>query len=235
MCCHPYSSSGASAYEQCLAQTPENPNWGYEPENGPSTWGGLCTCGKHQSPINIQKDWFNGNSAITFGNYDSTGPLTMTNTGHTVVISGFDNWAHQPYISDGGLGTKYRLYQFHFHWSQNAAASSEHTVDGQFFDAELHMVHVKDAFSFGQARAISDGIAALGIFYKIGFDGRSILALQNGLNEVTSNGGGQIEVRRPQTLQILYPPLICPTIWGGFFATTDRLRRRPAVLKTSCG
>uniref|UniRef100_A0A183C1Q1 Carbonic anhydrase n=1 Tax=Globodera pallida TaxID=36090 RepID=A0A183C1Q1_GLOPA len=169
-----------------MAQANEGEHWGYEPENGPSTWGGLCQTGKRQSPINIQKDCFNENKTpqLTFENYDKNGLVTMTNSGHSVMISGFNNWPLQPFISDGGLGSKYMLNQFHFHWSQNANGS-EHTVDGEHFDAELHMVHIKEGLSFSEAIDSSDGLAVLGIFYKIGDDGRSMLSLQNGLNEVT--------------------------------------------------
>uniref|UniRef100_A0A914I0L1 Carbonic anhydrase n=1 Tax=Globodera rostochiensis TaxID=31243 RepID=A0A914I0L1_GLORO len=199
------------AQDQFMTQAHEGEHWGYEPENGPSTWGGLCQTGKRQSPINIQKDCFNGNKTpkITFENYDKNGSVTMTNSGHSVMISGFNNWTLQPFISDGGLGSKYMLNQFHFHWSQNTNGS-EHTVDGEHFDAELHMVHIKEGLSFSEASNSSDGLAVLGIFYKIGHNGHSMLALQNGLKEVTKkDASAQIEnyvpaVNLPDHLEMFF-------------------------------
>ncbi|KAL3107153.1 hypothetical protein niasHT_019549 [Heterodera trifolii] len=170
-------------------ETEEHPHkteetWNYEE---PEEWGGKCQKGDRQSPIDIHKQWFIDYKipAITFANYEKNGTVTMKNNGHTVIVSGFDTWEKQPNIADGGLGSKYMLSQFHFHWSQNENGS-EHTVDGEHYDAEIHLVHVKEGLSLSEALALSDGVAVLGIFFKSAYVGSALLALQNGLSQVTN-------------------------------------------------
>ena len=55
--------------------------------------------------------------------------MPFVHNGHTTQVN---------YPSGSTLtvaGCEYELIQFHFHHS------SEHTVDGHFFDLELHLVH----------------------------------------------------------------------------------------------
>lgn len=58
------------------------------------------------------------------------------------------------YLKDDYLKIKYDALQFHFH------APSEHTIDGEFRDLELHIVHY-----------LQDGdllkLSVLGIFFDI--------------------------------------------------------------------
>jgi carbonic anhydrase len=56
-----------------------------------------------------------------------------------VKVSGFDKWSvkNQPYIHGGALSSRYQLAQFHLHWAQDNGNGSEHTVNGQWFPAEV--------------------------------------------------------------------------------------------------
>lgn len=54
----------------------------------------------------------------------------------TVEISGFAGWANRPMIQGGGLGARYMLSQFHFHWAQSENGS-EHQFNGTHFPAEV--------------------------------------------------------------------------------------------------
>jgi carbonic anhydrase len=57
-------------------------DWGYDPDNGPSTWGGMCKSGTHQSPINIQTSSVEVDSNINeigFTNYEIYGLLNVKN------------------------------------------------------------------------------------------------------------------------------------------------------------
>ena len=107
--------------------------WGYEAENGPDVWGQLspeyrlCSAGIHQSPIDIVNPTPAKLSPIIF-NYQSTS-LNIRNTGNTIeVVYPAGSWIEID-------GTKYHLLQFHFH------APSEHTVVGNLYDMEMHLVH----------------------------------------------------------------------------------------------
>jgi carbonic anhydrase len=58
----------------------------------------------------------------------------LTNTGVKGDFPGIDQCEH-PSVEIPGISGVYRAAQFHIH------TSSEHTIDGEFFGAELHTVH----------------------------------------------------------------------------------------------
>ncbi len=117
--------------------------WNHNPASdiGPNFWGELtfpfATCGagdpfevgKKQSPVNIvtAETVAAGLPALAF-QYHAT-PFVVENTGHVVEV---------PYAPGSAIRVgqdTYQLLQFHVH------APSEHTVNGQFAAAELHLVH----------------------------------------------------------------------------------------------
>ena len=116
-----------------VAQHTEAVCWGYEAENGPNVWARLspeyrlCDMGTRQSPIDIVNPTPTELPPITF-NYRSTS-LTIQNTGNTITVA----YPEGSWIEVDG--TKYHLLEFHFH------APSEHTVDGNRSDMEMHLVH----------------------------------------------------------------------------------------------
>ena len=111
----------------------EGTHWGYEAENGPDVWGQLspeyrlCSAGIHQSPIDIVNPTPVELPDLVF-NYQPTA-LNIHNTGHTIQVT----YPEGSWIEVNG--TRYQLLQFHFH------APSEHTVESQPFDIEMHLVH----------------------------------------------------------------------------------------------
>ena len=124
--------------------------WGYEAENGPDVWAQLspeyrlCSVGIHQSPIDIVNPTPAELLPITF-NYRPTS-LKIHNTGNTIEVAYQEgSWIQVD-------GTKYRLLQFHFH------APSEHTVTGNPYEMEMHLVHESE-----------DGtLAVIGVLIKSG-------------------------------------------------------------------
>ncbi|KAJ1348482.1 hypothetical protein KIN20_003789 [Parelaphostrongylus tenuis] len=112
-----------------------------------------------------------------FVHYDIDGPINIVNNGHTVKVDGFDKWrSKQPYIQGGGLKHRYKLVQFHFHWSQHDHHGSEHKIGGLHYPAELHLVHVREDLELEDAMRRPDGVAVVGVFIVIGHDGSSIAA-----------------------------------------------------------
>ena len=129
----------------------EKVEWGYEAENGPDVWAQLnpkyilCANGKHQSPIDLVNPTPEKLSPITY-TYDSTTILNIQNTGHTIEVAYPEgNWIEVD-------GTRYQLLQFHFH------APSEHTVAGQPFAMEMHLVHKSE----------EGNLAVVGVFIESG-------------------------------------------------------------------
>ncbi|XP_016104331.1 carbonic anhydrase 9-like [Sinocyclocheilus grahami] len=70
-------------------------------------------------------------------------------------------------VSGGNLGETYKAVQFHLHWGTNGGPGSEHTVDGEQYPMELHIVHMKQRFNrLEDALRDPSGIAVLGFFYE---------------------------------------------------------------------
>jgi carbonic anhydrase len=109
-------------------------HWGYEGAEGPEHWGelspdyALCSTGTEQTPIDVPSTALVNPADITF-NYQPA-DLVIANNGHTVQV---DYSQGSSSIEVGGK--TYNLLQFHFH------TPSEHTVDSQPTDLELHLVH----------------------------------------------------------------------------------------------
>ncbi|XP_043076737.1 carbonic anhydrase IV c isoform X2 [Puntigrus tetrazona] len=68
----------------------------------------------------------------------------------------------------GGLPAAYKAIQFHLHWGENSGQGSEHSVDGERYPMELHIVHIKEKYgSLGEALNDSTGVAALAFFFEV--------------------------------------------------------------------
>lgn len=142
-------------------------HWSYKGKTGPEFWGdlsydfALCKTGKKQSPVNIdttkmQKEIL---PALDFS-YDKT-PLRMINNGHSIQI----NCAKGNFVTFGE--NKYELIQFHFH------RTSEHTINNEYFDMELHLVH----------RSAKGDILIIGVFFEEGRFNSEIKEIWNHIDE----------------------------------------------------
>lgn len=153
-------------------------HWGYLPEQangvilkGDEGWGGQCSLGRRQSPIDLAEDAavLGKYAPLKFDNYgDILQNAKVRNTGHSLQIDVLDG---QEYIlSGGGLPGAYVMDQMHFHWS------SEHTINGHRNGLELHIVsHNKLYQNFSTAVKNKKGIAVLGIFFHVGGEHNYVL------------------------------------------------------------
>ncbi|XP_010773959.1 carbonic anhydrase 4-like [Notothenia coriiceps] len=138
------------------------------PCNGPEKWNHAnSNCeGKQQSPINIVTRKTLKDERLTpfkFDNYQQIFRGTIKNNGHSVQVG----VPHLSTVSGGGLPTSYKAVQFHLHWGNNGGPGSEHTIDGEQYPMELHIVHMKHHY-IDLTTALSDpeGVAVLGFFYE---------------------------------------------------------------------
>lgn len=119
-------------------------HWSYEGDHGPAHWGGLCSSGKNQSPVDL-RDAVKATLAPLSFKYDSLAQDVLNN-GHTVQVT---------YAPGSALTVdshQYQLKQFHFH------APSENLLDGKHFPLEVHFVH-----------ADADGnLAVVAVFFEDG-------------------------------------------------------------------
>jgi carbonic anhydrase len=163
--------------------------WNHDPASdiGPNFWGSLsfpfAACGSQFDPVTNVLDGFvhvgrkqtpvDIDVATTIltalpaiqVNYNAA-PFIVENTGHVVEV---------PYPPGSFLRVgqdAYELLQFHFH------APSEHTVNGGFAAAELHLVH----------RNILLDLAVVGIFLQVGAPVNAVID-QILLNAPLAEGG----------------------------------------------
>lgn len=115
-------------------------HWSYEGETAPDYWGELdlsfsaCINGTEQSPIDIVTSQIveAEESEIIDIHYQPT-TITIENNGHTIQAN---TETQNNSIILGG--TIYKLSQLHFH------TPSEHQLNGESFDMEIHLVHKSD-------------------------------------------------------------------------------------------
>ncbi|CAG5121845.1 unnamed protein product [Candidula unifasciata] len=147
--------------------------WNYG-DAGPTHWPySFPDCnGPMQSPININTSTVLYDSSLEpldISDYYITSGVHMKLEnvgGHTaeVIVSGTPL-----YLKGGSLPARYKLEQLHFHWGKNSSVGSEHSINGRFAPAELHIVHRQERFSnVGLAAASPHGLTVLSFLFKVG-------------------------------------------------------------------
>ena len=87
----------------------------------------------------------------------------MINDGQSIRV----HYDDESEITGANLEGSYRLAQFHFHWGSHAGFGSEHSIDSQHAEAELHFVHWATKYgNIAEAMKHDDGLAVLGVFIK---------------------------------------------------------------------
>ncbi|XP_065161502.1 carbonic anhydrase isoform X2 [Atheta coriaria] len=144
-------------------------NWGYCTNNGPETWSKSYPAagGARQSPVDIcPPDLQMLQVKKLSWQYIPENEKTVTNSGHSWVVN-VDGTGSE--LCGGPLDAHYKLEQFHCHWGVSDNEGSEHTVQGQKFAGELHLVHWNTKYSsFLEAAKHPDGLCVLGVFLKPG-------------------------------------------------------------------
>jgi len=152
-------------------------SWDYKVNGamGPSKWKVHNKhCGDNaQSPINIlTKDvQHNKDLGLQLHDYNQIGGNTtfkMHNRNTDIGFLAKSKNKHNPPQSVTFKGTKYRFYQFHFHWGSESFQGSEHLLDWQRSAAELHMIHQNTKYpNISMAVDKSDGLLVWGHFLKV--------------------------------------------------------------------
>ncbi|XP_060768189.1 carbonic anhydrase 4-like [Neoarius graeffei] len=135
---------------------------------GPAAWNEMTrTCGgNRQSPINIVTKKTKQDSSLTafkFTDYDKTFNTMLKNTGETVSL----DIPLGASVSGGNLSQTYNAFQLHFHWGNNGSSGSEHTLDGEQYPMEMHILHIKDTYiTVEDVLNDTTGQAILGFFFE---------------------------------------------------------------------
>ncbi|XP_063915261.1 carbonic anhydrase 2-like isoform X2 [Zophobas morio] len=147
-------------------------DWGYSQFNGPETWAKCYpeAAGDRQSPVDIQQvclKSLNTNQKLTW-RYIAENTEDVTNPGYCWKVHVRGDGSE---LTGGPLeDNKYVLEQFHCHWGQDNDQGSEHTVNGEKYAGELHLVHWNTTkyCSFAEAAKYPDGLCVIGVFLKPG-------------------------------------------------------------------
>ncbi|XP_006899537.1 PREDICTED: carbonic anhydrase 4 [Elephantulus edwardii] len=150
----------------------------------PDKWSGSCQ-GNNQSPINIVTSKAHVNHSLgsfSFFGYDKKHSWSVQNNGHTVMVNLENNIS----IAGGGLATRYWAKQLHLHWSQQLDKGSEHSLDGEHFAMEMHIVHEKEGISRNkkEAKNSKDDIAVLAFLVEAGSKNDGFQALVEVLDDI---------------------------------------------------
>ncbi|KAI5096667.1 carbonic anhydrase 4 [Silurus meridionalis] len=135
----------------------------------PSQWDkAFPECGgQTQSPINIvtQKARHAPHlTPIIFEGYTQTLNVTVQNVGYSAVLA----LPPSLRIRGGDLPATYKAIQLHLHWGVEDGLGSEHTIDGEQYPMELHIVHIKEQYNtLKEAMNDSVGVAGLAFFYEV--------------------------------------------------------------------
>jgi len=117
--------------------------WSYHGACGPSCWSShFPDCGKNsQSPIDLTRDFTGGKGGkVNFYHYDKISRQShFHNNGHSDQDEADDIGDSKMF--GGPLDGDYKLIQLHFHWGANDSLGSEHTINGQRFPLEMHLVN----------------------------------------------------------------------------------------------
>jgi len=142
--------------------------------------------GKRQSPIDIDtsKTFDTTTGSLKFSGYGGDLAGTFTNTGKSLKFTPEATEASDlPGIKDKNgshIMGSYELLQLHFHWGSDNDRGSEHTIDGNRFAMEMHLVHIKKQYlgDTDAALASPDGLSVVGIMFVVGQNGSDFAPLQ---------------------------------------------------------
>merc|ERR1712226_474285 len=115
--------------------------------------------------------------ADRLGGGDSRLDGEVKNNGHTAVL-GVVHEDESDGIMTGpvlGEGQSYQMLQLHFHWGADDSRGSEHTINGEEFPMEMHIVHKKVGLTVEEALATSDGLAVVGQMFQISDEDNEVL------------------------------------------------------------
>ena len=165
--------------------------WGYKDHNGPTKWDEwfpISSNGTRQSPIDIKESECIHELKLCPLQFDykSNTSQTIENDGNTWKVTDNSNLSS---LTGGPLDSEYRLVQYHAHWGSQAGQGSEHKVNGDKYDGEMHLVHYNTKYgSMGQALDWPDGLAVMAVLLKIGKHHEEFSKLCVILNHVERKG-----------------------------------------------
>uniref|UniRef100_A0A6P7F8M6 Carbonic anhydrase n=1 Tax=Diabrotica virgifera virgifera TaxID=50390 RepID=A0A6P7F8M6_DIAVI len=199
-------------------------DWGYCEINGPHSWVSKFpdAAGERQSPIDISPvsvTKFHTEERLQW-KYEPESSTKLENTGAAWKVGVKGKGSE---LKGGPLDDEYVLDQFHCHWGETNDKGSEHTIDGEPFAGELHMVHWNSAkyADINEAASNPDGLSVLGVFLKPGKKNDELEKVVKYLDQITHKGD---VVEIPESID---PKLLIPKDTGGYYTYHGSLTTPP--------
>ena len=185
--------------------------WTYaDGPTGPDTWGGQCTSGVSQSPVNLVSNTSKPIERWEFSNsYRYKVPCTITNTGNTLQ---FTLTTETPAsISGGELGGEFVLSHGILHWGREDRQGSEHMVKGEAYPLEIQLIHYNSRYgSYKDSEGKKDGLAVFSTLHKLSTaDNTKLSPLINSLDQIT-NPGSSFKLEKEIPANSFYPTITSP-------------------------
>ncbi|KAL7056436.1 hypothetical protein AAHC03_021190 [Spirometra sp. Aus1] len=219
----------------CLASNDHH--WSYTNTNtNPSKWAHLnsimCS-GWAQSPIALssRKATFLGMNSeaevdISEQSSKKSGYFNVTNNGHSLQVNIPDGlWT---ITLNDEAEDYYKVSQFHFHWGGGNDRGSEHTLDGQTFPLEMHIVAYSSMYAnFSTAQSAPRGLTVIGVFFQLTTDqSKSSLSKMGNLLSII---GQLTNASTTTTIQSFDPHILLPTKKNQFFRYFGSLTTPPCT------
>jgi carbonic anhydrase len=117
------------------------------------------------------------------------------------------NEADKTLLRGGPLEHNYRLAQFHCHWGKNCSCGSEHTIDGNYYAAELHFVHWNTDLFLTPRDALysQNGLSVIAVFLQICDKPNEELSKLSSLMSSVRYKGEKITIKESMNLSKLLP------------------------------
>ncbi|XP_053400114.1 carbonic anhydrase-related protein 10-like isoform X2 [Mercenaria mercenaria] len=152
--------------------------WNYDGISGPTMWGSMngewfmCSKGKNQSPIDIEPQILLFDP--TLKHIEIEGDLmtgTLINNGVDLTFEANETSIYAPVnLTLGPLSYKYTVSQIKIHFGSWDGVGSEHSVNGESFDGEVHIIaYNADVYNnLSHAQKAPRGVAIIAAFLQVG-------------------------------------------------------------------
>lgn len=186
--------------------------WSYEGETGPLNWAKSFppAAGKTQSPIDIRNEIVEHDpklkeKPLSF-TYDENCFKFVENTGASFNVTGTPEAKSN--VTGGPVEDNFQFLQFHIHWGKGHKEGSEHTVDGEASEAELHIVNWNTSLFKAPGDAASsdqnNGLIVLGVMLKVGEANSELAKIIPSLYDIPLKGQ-KTNLKQNLDIQKLFP------------------------------
>ncbi|XP_055997280.1 nacrein-like protein [Ostrea edulis] len=190
------NSRDRQAFGLCFEEDCRSAHFSYNASgcHGPSEWHLVTPCwhecgSTNQSPINIetQNTEYMPQTVLHFVNLCTRVPGKIRNNGHSPHFSTDTRIISLTNVPQRG-SDRYIFEEIHFHIGKHETRGSEHSIDGEFYPMEAHVVFFNDKYKgIADAKEKGDGLVVIAIMVEIDDDEDQESTLQTRIPRYETN------------------------------------------------